>query len=130
MKILVVDNDRKLQLLYREELEEEGYEVHVAGSGTEALEKFERIRPALVTVDITLPDINGVRLLERLKDIDPRCPAIILTAYDFFDDSAIWVSDEYMVKSSDLSELKDKIRRFITDLPAPQLPEKAAEEAA
>lgn len=130
MKILVVDNDRKLQLLYREELEEEGYEVHVAGSGREALEKFERIRPALVTVDITLPDIDGVRLLEQLKDLDPRCPAIILTAYDFFDDSAIWVSDEYMVKSSDLTELKDKIHRFVTAFPAPQRHEKAAEEAA
>ena len=121
MKILVVENDRKLQLLYREELEEEGYEVHVAGSGKEALEKFERLKPALVTVDIHLPDIDGIKLLKTLKSINPGCQAIVLTAYDFFDDSAMWVSDEYMVKSSDLTELKGKISSFIAP-PGPAAP--------
>ena len=109
-KILVVDDDRHLQILYKAELEEDGYDVHIAGSGIEALEKMEKIHPDLVTMDILLPDIDGVHLLRKFKERNFQLPIIISTAYDYRDDFAVWGSEDYLLKSSNLSELKTAIR--------------------
>ena len=113
MKILVVDDDRRIQLLYQAELEEEGYEVHIAGSGTEALQKFESLEPDLVTLDILMPDIDGIKVLRKMKEKKPHLPVIMSTAYDYRDDFAVWASEAYLVKSSDLAELKSTIKKLI-----------------
>ncbi len=113
MKILVVDDDKRIQLLYQAELEEAGYEVHIAGSGTEALEKFETVKPDLVTLDILMPDIDGIQVLRKMKEKNPQLPVIMSTAYDYRDDFAVWASEAYLVKSSDLAELKEMIRKLI-----------------
>jgi len=67
MKILVVDDDLHIQRLYKEELTEEGYDVVVAANGVEAMEKFDSENPDLVTLDIRLPDVDGIHLLLRLQ---------------------------------------------------------------
>lgn len=113
MKIMVVDDDAHILRLYKEELEEEGYEVVVASSGKEALEVFERESPDLVTLDILIPDIDGRILLRRMKEQKPRVPIIMSTAYDYRDDFSIWASEAYLVKSMDLTELKATIKKFI-----------------
>ena len=113
MKILVVDDDKRIQLLYQAELEEEGYEVFIAGSGTEALEKFDEIEPDLVTLDILMPDIDGIQVLRKMKEKKPQLPVIMSTAYDYRDDFAVWASEAYLVKSSDLAELKNTIRKLV-----------------
>jgi len=114
MKILVVDDDKRIQLLYQAELEEEGYEVHIAGSGSEALEKFESVRPDLVTLDILMPDIDGIQVLRKMKEKNPQLPVIMSTAYDYRDDFAVWASEAYLVKSSDLAELKSTIKKLLS----------------
>lgn len=113
MKILVVDDDIDIQKLYKEELEEEGYAVVVAGTGEEALKLFIREDPDLVTLDILMPDIDGINLLRQMKEKKPRLPIIMSTAYDYRDDFAVWASEAYVVKSSDLSELKNIIKKLM-----------------
>ena len=110
MRILIVEDDKNLQMLYRDELSEEGYEVHIAGSAAEAWHKFLALDLDFVTMDIQLPDFNGKDLLRRMRELKPEIPALFLTAYDFFDDSAVWMSDDFVIKSSDLSELKQRIQ--------------------
>ncbi|NCO83234.1 MAG: two-component system response regulator [Nitrospirae bacterium CG_4_10_14_3_um_filter_44_29] len=112
-KILVVDDDLHIQKLYKEELEEEGYEVVVAESGTKAMELFTQENFDLVTLDILMPDIDGIKLLRQMKGKNPRLPIIMSTAYDYRDDFAVWASEAYIVKSSDLSELKKTVRRLL-----------------
>jgi DNA-binding response OmpR family regulator len=112
MKILVVDDDHHIQRLYKEELEEEGYEVVVATTGAEALELFEKENPDIVTLDILMPDIDGISLLRKMKEQQPKIPIIMSTAYDYRDDFAVWASEAYIVKSSDLNELKSVIKKF------------------
>ncbi|PIP70451.1 MAG: two-component system response regulator [Nitrospirae bacterium CG22_combo_CG10-13_8_21_14_all_44_11] len=112
-KILVVDDDLHIQKLYKEELEEEGYEVVVAESGTKAMELFTQENFDLVTLDILMPDIDGIKLLRQMKEKNPRLPIIMSTAYDYRDDFAVWASEAYIVKSSDLSELKKTVRRLL-----------------
>jgi DNA-binding response OmpR family regulator len=113
MKLLIVDDDTNIQRLYKEELEEEGYEVVVATTGKDALEMFDEENPDIVTLDILMPDIDGISLLRKMKEKRPDIPIIMSTAYDYRDDFAVWASEAYIVKSSDLSELKKTIKKLI-----------------
>jgi DNA-binding response OmpR family regulator len=114
MKILVVDDDLHIQRLYKEEFEDDGYEVVVASNGREALEMFEKEDPDIVTLDILLPDMDGIHILRQIKEKNPKIPVIMSTAYDYRDDFAVWASEAYIVKSSDLEELKAMIRKLLT----------------
>ena len=113
MKILVVDDDEHIRRLYKEEFEDEGYTVIVASNGEEALELFDKETPDIVTLDILLPDIDGIRLLRQMKEKRPKVPIIMSTAYDYRDDFAVWASEAYIVKSSDLEELKSMVKALI-----------------
>jgi len=113
MKILVVDDEEHIRRLYKEEFEDEGYTVIVASNGEEALELFDKENPDIVTLDILLPDIDGIRLLRQMKEKRPKIPIIMSTAYDYRDDFAVWASEAYIVKSSDLEELKSMVKNLI-----------------
>jgi DNA-binding response OmpR family regulator len=113
MKILIVDDDQNILRLYKEELEEEGYNIVTASNGQEALEQFDKESPDLVTLDILLPDIDGIKLLRQMKERRPRMPIIMSTAYDYRDDFAVWASEAYIVKSADLTELKATIKKLM-----------------
>lgn len=113
-KILLVDDEDSIHLFYREELEEEGYEVHSALSGEEALEKLGIINPDLVILDIAMPGMNGIDTLRRIKEMRNDLPVILSSAYqEFKQDLASWASDDYIVKSSNLDELKAAVKRHI-----------------
>jgi DNA-binding response OmpR family regulator len=112
MKILVVDDDEHIRRLYKEEFEDEGYEVVIASNGEEAMELFDKEDPDVVTLDILLPDVDGIRLLRQMKEKRPKVPIIMSTAYDYRDDFAVWASEAYIVKSSDLDELKTMIKKL------------------
>jgi DNA-binding response OmpR family regulator len=113
MKVMIVDDDPHILELYKVELLEEGYEIVTASTGKEAMEVFENENPDLVTLDILMPDIDGITLLRKMKELKPRMPIIMSTAYDYRDDFAVWASEAYLVKSSDLSEMKSMIRKLI-----------------
>ncbi len=114
MKVLVVDDEKNILKLYKSELEDEGYSVITASSGKEALEIFEKETPDIVTLDILMPDMDGIQVLRQMKEKKPHVPVIMLTAYDYRDDFSVWVSDAYMVKSSDLSGLKETIKKILS----------------
>ena len=114
-KILLVDDEESIHLLYREEFEEDGYEVHSALSGEEALEKLGIIRPDLVILDINMPGMNGIDVLRRMKELQPNMPVILCSAYqEFKQDLASWASDAYIVKSANLDELKAAVHNLLS----------------
>jgi len=113
-KILLVDDEESIHLLYRDELEEEGYEIHSALSGDEALEKLDILSPDLVILDINMPGLNGIDTLREMKERRPAMPVILSSAYnEFKQDLASWASDAYIVKSADLTELKEAVAKHI-----------------
>lgn len=113
-RILVVDDEENIRLLYREELGEEGYEVETAASGEEALRRLEAEPFDLVTVDIKMPGMDGLELLARIREKWLELPVVLSTAYGTYkQDFSSWASDAYVTKSSDLSELKSEIRRLL-----------------
>lgn len=114
LKILVVDDDEHWRRIMQEELGDEGYEVIIAEHGQKGLDLFKEKKPDLVTLDILLPDIDGIRVLKEMKRHQPKTPIIMSSAYDYRDDFAIWASEAYIVKSSDLTELLGMIRRLLS----------------
>ncbi|GAB4338782.1 MAG: response regulator [Desulfobulbaceae bacterium] len=113
-RILLVDDEEGIQLLYREEFEEEGYEVISALNGEEALDKFTADPPDLVILDINMPGMNGIEVLRRMKEINPDLPVILSSAYqEYKQDFGSWASEEYIVKSANLDELKNAIRKYL-----------------
>jgi len=114
--ILVVDDEESVRLLYKEELEEEGYSVITAEDGEEAIRKVSLRRPDLITLDIRMPGMDGIEVLHRIREMDKDIPVIMSTAYgEYRHDFNIWASDAYVIKTANLEELKRNIRRLLGD---------------
>jgi CheY-like chemotaxis protein len=115
-RILIADDEEALQKLYKEEFEEDGYEVFLAGNGKEVLTFLEDPagHPDLIVMDIRMPEMDGISTLRVIKEKYPQIPVILCSAYsEFKQDFSTWASDEYVVKSSDLTELKEAAKRLI-----------------
>lgn len=109
-KILVVDDEEHIRLLYSEELNEAGYEVITAADGYKLIERIETEKPDLVVLDIKMVDYNGLDLLQEIRNKFYNMPVILCTAYDTFkEDIKSIAADFYVIKSFDLTELKKKI---------------------
>lgn len=113
-KILVVDDEEHMRQLFKEELVEEGYEVFLAADGEEAIRLAEEVKPDLVTLDVRMPGMDGIEVLRVLKEKRRDLPMIMCTAYpEYKHNFGVWASDAYVVKSGDLKELKDTIKRVL-----------------
>ncbi|MEG6549840.1 response regulator [Desulfocurvibacter africanus] len=110
-KVLVVDDEKHIRMLYQEELETEGYTVATSNGEEDILEVIERENPQVVILDIKLgSNRSGLDLLQEIRSQDQELPVILSTAYDTFQhDLKSIAADYYVVKSVDLSELKSKI---------------------
>lgn len=113
-KLLVVDDEANIRLLYAQELSDEGYEVVTAASAMEAVEKLEGDNFDLAVIDIKLKNESGIDLLQRIVKERHTLPVILCTAFSCYkDDFSAWLAEGYVVKSSDLQELKDEISRIL-----------------
>lgn len=113
-RLLVVDDERDIRFLYAAELEDEGYEVETAGNGEEAVEKIQNHHFDLIILDIQLKGESGLQLLQKIVKERTDLPVILCTAFSCYkEDFSSWLADAYVVKSSDLSELKREIERIL-----------------
>jgi len=113
-RILVVDDEQSIRLLFQEELTDAGYEVATADSGEEALRMVKNQKPDLITLDIRMAQMDGSEFLQELRKMYRDLPVIVCTAYDDYrQDFRLWASDGFITKSSDISELKAKIVEFL-----------------
>jgi DNA-binding response OmpR family regulator len=112
--LLVVEDDIHQAQLYKQELEEEGYNIILAHDGHEALKKLEENKVELVVLDISMPGMDGIEALGKILGRDNTMPVIIHTAYAHYKDNFMtWTAEHYVIKSSDLGELKVKIREVL-----------------
>jgi two-component system response regulator (stage 0 sporulation protein F) len=112
--IFVVDDEESIRLFLREELTEDGYRVTVFPDGETVLAALELGRPDLVILDIRMPGIDGIKVLQRAKERHPDLPVVLCSAYsDYKHDFGAWSADGYFVKSAQLEGLKDMIRRLL-----------------
>jgi two-component system, response regulator, stage 0 sporulation protein F len=113
-RILLVDDEEHIRLLFKEELEEEGYLIDAASNGFDALEKLNNNRFDLVVLDIKMPGMDGIQTLSEIKKINKDQKVILCSAYgEYKQDFSSWVSDAYVVKSADTTELKNTIKSIL-----------------
>lgn len=114
-KIVVIDDERSVQDVVRGYLERDGYLVYVAGNGREGLALAERVKPALVVLDLMLPDVSGEEIcsqIRRRSDV----PIVMLTAKASEDeriDGLAIGADDYLVKPFSPRELVARIRAVL-----------------
>lgn len=112
--ILLVEDDKNQCLLYEQELRLEGYKTLTATDGKEALEIVRRQEPDIIIMDINIPKMDGIETMGRILSKHKQTPIIINTAHSNYKDNFMsWAADAYIVKSSDLSELKEKIKEIL-----------------
>ncbi|MDI6844635.1 MAG: response regulator [Candidatus Saccharicenans sp.] len=113
-RILLVEDDRNLSLLYQEELSREGYEVSTAFDTDSALELMRTKSFDLIITDIRMPGKDGIELISSIMGMRKDIPIIINTAYQSYKgDFMTWAADAYLIKSSSLDELKAKIKELL-----------------
>jgi DNA-binding response OmpR family regulator len=114
INILIVDDDSTIRFLYREELNYEGYSVITTDDCRHLLELIDDKNPDLVVMEVEIGKYNGLDLLQKIRNTYYDLPVILCTAYsNYKNDMRSIAANYYVLKSSDLSELKQKIRMAI-----------------
>jgi two-component system OmpR family response regulator len=110
-RILVVDDEPNIAELLSVALRFEGYEVGVAGTGTEALDMARSYRPNLIMLDVMLPDLDGNEVCRRLRQQGEHMPIVFLTARDTTEDKVqgLAMGDDYVTKPFSIEELMARV---------------------
>jgi len=107
-RILVIDDDETITAVFRAGLRQEGYNVDVASTGKEAIEKSKNQLYNLALIDIRLPDMEGTKLLTEMQETTPKMRKIIVTGYPDLQNAIASVqkgADFYITKPTKLDEL-------------------------
>lgn len=115
-KLLIVDDQLGIRRLLFEAFNEEGYEVELAGSGQEAIEKVKAAPPDLILMDMKMPGMNGIETLHEVRKINDSVAVIMMTAYGELEIVAEAVKfgiKEYVTKPFDIIELRELVKRTI-----------------
>jgi two-component system nitrogen regulation response regulator NtrX len=107
-KILIVDDDENIRKTMKAILEEENYSVDLATNGKEAIQMTNEKMYNLALLDIRLPDIEGVELLQLLKEYVPRTRKIMVTGYPTIQNAVMAINkkaDAYLLKPVDIEKL-------------------------
>ena len=114
--VLVVDDDEAVRELVATILEEEGYAVHTAASGSEALTVARRERPAVVVMDIAMPGLDGLSTCRRLR-ADERLatlPVVLMSSQPVAGDELRRCrADTFLPKPFDITRLVDEVERCL-----------------
>ncbi|MDY6848885.1 MAG: heavy metal response regulator transcription factor [Geoalkalibacter sp.] len=116
MRILVVEDEKKVASFIKRGLEEEGYTVDVAYDGDEGLDLAEHTPYDLILMDVMLPKKDGITVIREMRGRDIATPVLCLTAKDTVDDIVQGLdsgSDDYLTKPFAFAELLARVRALI-----------------
>ena len=114
--ILIADDDENARVMCEKELRDEGYITYSASSGLEALEFIEKNPQIdLVVLDFKMPSLTGIQVLQQLRDKKVKVPVILYSDYSAYrNDFSAGLADAHVVKSSDFTELKEKVKELLS----------------
>ncbi|QHF25296.1 response regulator [Rathayibacter sp. VKM Ac-2804] len=116
IRVLVVDDESTLTDLLQMALRYEGWEVRTAAEGRSAITITREFRPDVIVLDVMLPDIDGLQVLQRIRADGSETPVLFLTAKDALDDRIAGLTaggDDYVTKPFSLEELVARMRGLI-----------------
>ena len=113
-RVLIVDDDKNVRLVYKEVLSDAGYEVLEAESGKEAFDILDHEPIDLVVLDIKLRAESGLDVLQCITKKFPKLLVILCSAYvSYQDDYTSWLAESYVIKSTDPEELLKEIDKVL-----------------
>jgi len=116
MKVLVVEDDPRISDVLEYALKAEGYDVRTVQRGREAAEIARKSAPAVIVLDVGLPDIDGFEVLRRLRQRHSSVDVLVLTARDAVDDRVHGLdmgADDYMTKPFSVKEFEARVRALL-----------------
>ena len=116
MKILVVEDNEPIARMIERGLKSEGYDITVTGNGRSALDLISQSNYGLIILDIMLPQLDGLQVCERLRELGNRVPILMLTARDTVEDKVRGLdlgADDYLPKPFAFPELSARIRALL-----------------
>ena len=114
-RLLLVEDEPTHRSFYKHFLAQDGYEIREAGSGREAISLAKSFCPSVVVLDLVLPDMDVSETISRLLAECGRPKIVINTGYEFYRlDFRCWGADAFVVKSSDPSELRRKVKQVLS----------------
>ena len=120
-RVLLVDDDPAIRRTVGAALELEGFEVVPASGGRAALEAVARAQPAVILLDLTMPDLDGLEVLRRLRAAGDEVPVCVLSARDEVDDRVLGLqsgADDYVVKPFAVEEVTARLHALLRRRPA------------
>jgi len=120
-RIIVADSEPHIRQLCREELQDEGYEVRVAGKGKEVVRLVDTFKPDVVILEMLLPDMSGLETGLMVKGTKKDTRIIFYSHYLPPEDLSTWGADDFVLKSFNLDHLKEVVRRLLPARPVSAL---------
>jgi two-component system nitrogen regulation response regulator GlnG len=115
-KLLVVDDEPNLLYSIEKIFRSDALDVVGAPTGSQAIELARRVQPDVAILDVRLSDMSGLEVFDRIREIDPRLPVIVVTAYAATETAIEAMKRgayEYLLKPIDLPQLRDLVRRAL-----------------
>jgi DNA-binding response OmpR family regulator len=116
MRILLVEDDRRIAIALVETLRDRQYQVDLAEDGEMGWSLLQAFEYELILLDVMLPKLNGIQLCQRLRKAGMPTPVLMLTAKDSSNDKVLGLdagADDYVIKPFDLAELTARIRALM-----------------
>ena len=114
-ELLVVDDEPQMLIAINETLRRRGYCITTAGSGVEALCRLKEKYFRLVITDMRMPEVSGLDLLRKVKNVAPQTPVILLTAYGTIENAVDAMRNgafDYLLKPLDIDDLSRVLMRY------------------
>lgn len=123
LKLLAIDDDTENLKLIKIALAREGLEIFTSADPEEGFETFLRIRPRIVLLDLVMPKLSGIEILERILGVDPGAEVILITAH-YSAESAVEAiqkgATDYLTKPLDIDKLRSRIAALLAEAEARQ----------
>jgi len=122
MRVLVIEDDEKIQTFVSKGLSQDGHTVDTASTGSEGLSLWENSRYDAVVLDIMLPEKNGIALLKQMRNKGDPTPVLVLSAKSAVDDRITGLeagADDYMTKPFSFSELTARLHAITRRMQPP-----------
>jgi len=115
-RIMVVDDEESIRIMLKRVLSGNQYEIDEAANGAEALAKVQKEKYSAILLDLRMPEMNGLQVIEKMKEMDINMPIIMMSAYGTVPEAVEAMklgAMDYLVKPFDLDELKMTLERII-----------------
>lgn len=118
LKLLVIDDDTQILALLRAALEQPALEILTEENPEKGFEMFVHLRPRIVLLDLVMPNVDGISLLERMVAMDPGADVVLMTAH-YTPESAVEAiqkgAADYLTKPLDIAKIRSKIGGLIAE---------------